>query len=580
MTPDKLIGSDRAEDLSPDQVIDLFSGSGGVDDEIAQRLTAPGVFLLQGSRGTGKTMLLRVAFERMRRDTSQRKALPVFVSFTRYLSTFNANAKPHPGYRPFQNWVFAKLLSGIESASFASRPTSVQALSDIPLAEYAGRLETHYQDDSVSDPKKNAAALGVKEEDLLAFARLDQVQQRILDILDRLDLESVTFFLDEAAQSFAEDLQPEFFQLVKHLRHHRISVKAAIYPNTTNFGRDFDIGHDAILLPVERQVETSEGMAFFRDLLRKRFSGTDFSKALGRSVTSVSFLIKMSGGNPRWFIHLLSAVSTSSSTASITPTQAMVAAKQLPDSTLWPYLKKIRENLISKRKYVDTALQLSQTLLEGVRDANKSVRREALERPICYVAVSTHKTVPYRIHAAVKLLQYAGIVSSRGPKKITGRETAEMLLIHPAILVRENALFASETNPPLDAIVTALTDPPREKFREFTRNSPRLLDFREGEDSDTVTCRSCGSDVPENSKYCMECGTPIAQTSPFAELLERPTSELELTPGIKQRVVADGRFPTVKSIVDATDAQLDSIPYIGSERIALIRYAAEEFLAG
>jgi DNA-directed RNA polymerase subunit RPC12/RpoP len=191
-----------------------------------------------------------------------------------------------------------------------------------------------------------------------------------------------------------------------------------------------------------------------------------------------------------------------------------------------------------------------------------------------------HKTVPFRVHAALRLLQYAGIISSRGPKKITDRDTAEMYLVHPAILVRENALFVGEINPSLEAIVSALNEPLRERFREFTKNSPRLLDFRQDEQPTGVECPKCSFLVAESAKFCSNCGYRIEQPSPLQELRACGVEQLELTQGIKQRVIADGRFSTVGSIIDATDDQLDSIAWIGLSRVALIRYAADEFLAG
>jgi hypothetical protein len=572
-----LLGSDRAEDLTPDQVVSTFSGVG--DENIVSRLMSSGALLLQGSRGTGKTMLLRVAYERVRRERPV--ILPVFVSFTTYLSIYNANSRPIENYSPFQHWVLAKLLAGVrgEIESCGKDMSDLKVFGPIPLDGYIEQLEKHYLDTSIAEPAKNAKILGVSESDLLAFARLDGLQSRVLSILDHFGFESVTFFLDEAAQSFAEEFQPEFFQLMKHLRHHRISVKAAVYPNTTNYGRDFDVGHDAIIIPIEREIETEEGMDFFRDFMKKRFLDTRLGEALRASEAQSNFLVKMSGGNPRWFIHLLNRLNQSEA-GPIPSTKCLAVAKELPDNTLWPYLQKLRARLRSKRKYVDAATSLAQTFIEGLKEANKSVRRDAPERVVCYVAVSTHKTLPFRIHAALKILQYAGIIFGRGPKKITGRETAEMYLVHPAILVRENALFGGETNVPLESIVAALTDPPRERMREYTRNSPKLLDFRQDDEPETISCPQCGTELPENARFCLNCGRGIEQGSPYAELLERPATELELTPGIKQWVIADGRFKTVGDIKTATDAELDSIHMIGKTRILSIRYAAEEFLAG
>lgn len=576
----ELVSSDRSEDLSPTQVLAVFAGSGG-DEAIVSRLMGGGVFLLQGSRGTGKTMLMRVAHERLKANVSSTKALSVFVSFSRYLATYNITSPAKPGYHLFQSWVLAKIVAALyEEAKLVSPDLPQDIVSDVfrlgPLNEYANRLETHYIDSSAGDPTATAAALHVREQDLIDFGRLDQIISRILQFLDCCGLQSVTFFFDEAAQSFAEDLQPEFFQLVRHLRHHRISVKAAVYPNTTNYGKDFDIGQDAVVIAIERQIETDDGMAMLQELVAKRFSGTPIGESLRASVGVQDFLIKMSGGNPRWFIHLVNEVASDGNP--IPQAKALAAVKQFPDTTLWPYLRKMRENLPRRRAYVEAALSLSTYFIESIRDANRSMKRDS--SPLCYVAVSMHKTVPYRVHAALGILQYAGIIYRRGPKKISDRDAAEMFMLHPAISVRENIVFGAEANPSIEALVKAFSDPPREKFREFTRNSPRLLEFRETDGTMETLCRNCEKPLPEDAKFCSNCGTPVNQTSPFAELLDRSVDLLELTPGVKQRVVADGRFPTVGKLFNATDAEIDHIPMIGPVRVQLIRYAVEEFIAG
>lgn len=574
-TSDTLLSSDRTEDLTGDQVLSLFAGA--VDETIAGSLVTPGTHLIQGSRGTGKTMLLRVAYERL--DRQRPDVLPVFVRFSKYLATYNAAARRVPGYSAFQSWVFAILLKGMADA-FARRSAGapVPAVSALPLEKYITILESHYDNSAVADPANNAAQLGVQAADLLEFARLDRVQERVLAVLNQFKLQNVAFFMDEAAQSFAEDLQPEFFELIKHLRHHRVWVKAAVYPHTTNYGADFDVGQDAILLPIERPIESKEGMDFFDDFIRKRYTGTAIGAAFDRSDTPKRFLIKMSGGNPRWFIHLVSKVAVTRGGA-IQANDVVAVAKELPETTLWPYLDNLRRRLASKRRYFDSAMQLGQVLVEGLREVNGRLKRESPDRPSVFVAISTHKTVPFRVHEAMRLLQYAGILLPRGFKKISPRETAEMFLLHPAIQFRENTLFVQEANPAIESVVSALTDPLRDKFKEYTRNSQRLIEFGK-EEEEAITCSECETALPADARFCFKCGTPVAAESPFQELLAAPTSELELTPGIKGRVLEDGRFNTVGSILAATDVELDSIRNIGPERIKLLRYAAEEFVAG
>ena len=222
---------------------------------------------------------------------------------------------------------------------------------------------------------------------------------------------------------------------------------------------------------------------------------------------------------------------------------------------------------------------LAQSFAEDLRTANKDVGRET--KPLIYLAVSNSKVLPFAIHQALQILTYSGILCQRGPKRISSRENGQLYLLHPAILIRENALFVKDVNPSPSMIAYAYTNSPREKFKEYTKNSPRLLDAMSVVDNDVIlSCEYCEHVLPKDAKFCPNCGKSIVLVSPYAELLELPSSSLEITSGIKERLLAYGQFPTVGSIINATDEDLQQIPYIGRERCRIIRYAAEEVLAG
>jgi hypothetical protein len=563
------IGSDRAEDLSRDKLLELFVDS-GTDSTILQHLMSAGTDLVQGSRGTGKTMLLRVAYERLRAERPD--VLPVFLSFSRYLATTNPSSGSRD-YSPFQSWVIAKLLQRLH---LEAQPDNLQErVGNVPLARYIDRLESHYRDPSVSNRSASAEVLGVEEADLVEFDRLDGLVPHIHQVLDKIGRGSVTFLLDEATQNFAEELQPQFFRIVRNLRDARVAVKIAVYPQATVYGREFDIGHDARVLPIERDVEDSDAIPFFLELLQRRISESELWATLSENITLRDFFIRMSGGNPRWLLHLISRLP--SERGEMTPSLVLQLAKEFPDTTLWPYLAGLKTRLITKRRYVENAIALARIFIEDLRQLNDGARGRA--RPTPYVAVSQSREIPFRVRAALGLLEYSGLVYRRSPRRITARENAQSYLIHPALLVKENCLYPSEANPSVDSLARALTDPPKDVFKEYTRNSPRLLSDLVAEETQEL-CDECGSVLPEGAKFCPACGNSVSKHSLYEELRSASSEELELTPGVKQRLIADGRFPTVGSVLDASDQEVDEIPYVGDVRVRFIKSAAEEFVAG
>lgn len=574
--------SDRAEDIAQDSLERLFVEVNDADKTFMSALMSPGAHLLEGSRGSGKTMMLRVAYERLRSrlDRKESTTLPVFVRFPNYLSTYNPKTVSSQPFNPFTHWVVAKLIDATEKAAteyaLAIRDEKSEKITNI-APKYIERLEEHYRDESVSDLTANATRLHVETRDLELFGRLDDLAANLLGIARQRNTSHIAFFLDEAAQNFAEELQPIFFQILKHLRHEKISVKAAVYPFVTSYGKDFDIGQDAQMLRLDRFYEDEATDAFYDEFFSKRIA-PDSSSQLNEPETR-KFIRIASGGNPRWILHFLGRLAGKE--GRLTSNDLIFTAKYFSDETLWPFLENLGHRLKSRRKYVEVAVALVQTFTEDLRNLNKDIGKSSEQRPTVYLAISNSKIIPFRVHQAIQLLLYSGILSTRGPKRISSRENGQLYILHPALIIRENSLFGRETNPSVNIINNAYTNPQREKFKEYTKNSPRISDTATNIDSSLdCVCDHCGREMPKDSKFCPYCGNPITEQSLYQELLELSSETLELSHGIKSRLLEFGEFPTVGSITMADDNALKRIPYIGETRARLIKYAAEEVLSG
>src|SRR5690606_12196038 len=88
-----------------------------------------------------------------------------------------------------------------------------------------------------------------------------------------------------------------------------IAVKAAVYPTVTSYGKNFEIGHDAILLSLDR-FETGDGLNTMKELFRNIFAKrTEHNASIKKQIFSKGELldqcIYMSSGNPRAFLHIL-----------------------------------------------------------------------------------------------------------------------------------------------------------------------------------------------------------------------------------------------------------------------------------
>ena len=115
--------AERAEDLTDAEVLKVFQAS-PVDDRIVRLLGDSTPRLIVGSRGTGKSMLLRYAQLQLLRELRVKQTLPVYVNFHDYLLLDPLRSSPADSPGLFRSWVTAKVTVATLKAVVSLRPDS------------------------------------------------------------------------------------------------------------------------------------------------------------------------------------------------------------------------------------------------------------------------------------------------------------------------------------------------------------------------------------------------------------------------------------------------------------------------
>lgn len=589
MTTSQVQLFDRAEDFTAEELRRFFQST-SYEEEIVQKLKDQGTYLLDGPRGSGKTMLMRVAESQL--DEAFRsggeRTLAVFVRFPRATALEGSDQSTDPKYHPFRQWVFAKLLKeliekiqriGASAACEAHISTADgDAVLGIPvLSKYIDRLETAYSNPQALVLEENAAFLGISASILSGMDRLDAMHQQFVSLLERFHVARIVFLLDEVAQNLTEDHQSDFFSVIKHLRDPKITCKVAVYPYITSYGRDFEIGHDAVSLTIERPIEDDAYMPFFRAIVMQRVEETPLSAAFEQQPQHLDLLIKASFGNPRALLHIITQLPMN---ASLQPYDVSNAVKNYVDNEHLKYLHNLQDRLRRFRQVIVLAEDLLQQFVDDLKGLNsKPGPRYA------YVAVSSQKAVPFRIHKAVDILVYAGLLGRRGSVKISARESAIRYLVNFGVLIKENAVAEASGGKArrvsIADLLKLLSSPDRDKKKAYTRNSNDLLELnRRSEQEDNLACGQCGKSVRTEDRFCPFCGHRLERQPLYAELLAHGIERLDLNASFLHWLTQDGRFHTVGDIIRASDQELDQIRMVGQVRLRIIRYAAEEYIAG
>lgn len=571
-----LIQAARCEDLNYQQVRAL-SVLGDYEKNIVSKLKQSGAHLLMGSRGVGKSMLLRTAEIEMDDEFTSEKALAVYVYVNFKTSTLLEGVKA--GERDaFQIWVGAKILQAVHDKLI---------FFDL------------IKDDDVDDPYRRIFNISsqqtktyLKEKihllQSLCFSRNkekklteigDTFLDRILDtsfileilkeLTEKFNLKGMLFLFDEAAHTFIPSQQEIFFEIFKLLHGDRITVKAAVYPTITSYGRNFEIGQDAIVLSVDRfepgEIGRKTTRSLFRNMLIKRLPPTaSMKKKVFQRGELLDLCIDLSTGNPRAFLHLLSsAYENGFSERAIT-----LAAQNYTDTELMPYHTNLSKRLPKYSNHVRVGLDLLRGyIIPEIRNKNFRVKKSDYQ--------SAFFTVPRDISPNLKLsldiLCYSGILTSKGTVKIAERKTAPRYMIHLSLMATEKAFSKTKLRNAISSL--SLTD-----YREFSSEDPKIENYVDDIMESKETCQACGADLPPNAKFCNQCGAKIEQTTIISSLLEEPVTALSISDRLKNRI--KDRFPKVGNVVQAKRQEIMTIKYIKEVRSRIIKNAADEFISG
>jgi hypothetical protein len=292
----------RTEDIKPDEVIEYFVETSR-DRELINALKDRHPVVLSGSRGVGKSFLLRICEQELFGDQETTRILPVYLSFTR--SSLINTSDP----QQFQHWMLAKICSRIlrtlQKHGFVIRSKdAITTLSgdrsDLSFKNDT-RLETLTKsyEESWQDPPENLSTSGLPS--------IDDFKDAIEEICNEAKLNRINVLLDEAAHILIPEQQRQFFTLFRDLRSPYVTCKAAVYPGVTSYGDTFQLTHDATFINFERDVLGSDYVSTMREIVERQ-AQSDLLSSIKKRDKNFTLLAFAANGNPRVLLKTLDRV--------------------------------------------------------------------------------------------------------------------------------------------------------------------------------------------------------------------------------------------------------------------------------
>lgn len=349
----------------------------------------------------------------------------------------------------------------------------------------------------------------------------------------------IVLLFDDAAHIGREKPLEVFFDLFRTLSSSLTSCKASIYPGVTKFGIRFDVFNDSTVIDIGRSDITS-APEFFPEVVKARYprlaerstfsdrlAPSQFANLLGRAVV----------GNLRGFILACNRFDSKDKIGIPEVTQCLL---DMASDYFWPLMEEVAPKLGIYEALIEPAREIVEIIVDHTTRPVKSG-----SRTIAQDRVLVHRQIVSQYLKIFEILEYLGFVARReASRALKSGGRGPILAINLCSLL--------ESTP-----TRRLTF---EMIEEWLQGSSEPAELHiSGTAFQTIKLPQ----LPE------EHG--LAILSKGIEVLRRSDAyPYGLTEAIIQRL-STGGMKTVGQLANATDAELDSIDYIGEVKIKVIR---------
>lgn len=531
----------RTEDIRPEDISRYFVET-EKDRLLVEHLKSPNPVVLIGSRGVGKSFLLRVAQQELLLSLSESGIVPVYVTFS------SSPLLQSLTDIQFHAWMLTKICAAIgrsvsKAGLLVQIPRGLKVLAGADVLYGIEKTPTERLQEQLENVWRNDGA----KIDASATPELEEVKEAIEDLVRSLKIKRFNLLIDEAAHIFLPRQQRLFFSLFRDLRSPYIACKAAVYPGVTSYGPTFQPLHDALMVSAERDVTGRDYIQNMREIVEKQ-AESDVLRNIERNLTNFSTLAFAANGNPRILLKTLTRASKLSSS------EVNQVVKDYYRSEAWTEHSILASKYRGHAALIDWGrLYIEQTVLPALKKRNDE-KHGPDEGSTAYFWV--HRDAPQFVKQALQILTYTGIVSEMDEGiKATRSEIGTRYVVNLGCLFSMEA-FPAATSPSI--------------WHKF--DVRRMLEYGQNHASFTSE---------QNVAPTLEVDSINLQA--LNEQLEKSVSELDLTEWQKQTLQEIG-LSTIRSVLQATETDLQRAKYVGEVRSRRMRNAAlaatYEYLSG
>lgn len=530
----------RTEDIRPSEILQYFVET-KEDRRLIEAVKSRNPAILVGSRGVGKSFILRVTEAELQNNLREFRAFPVYVTFIK--GTLIHTADP----QQFQHWMLARLCANTiralrKQGLLVTAPASISVLAGgadatthdpLPIERIATQFE-----DSWRQPGCSISTVGLPT--------VDDFKNVLEDLCESVRIDRVVFLIDEAAHIFRPEQQRQFFTLFRDLRSPYLTCNAAVYPGVTAFGETFQSTHDATFLSIERNVSAADYVSNMREIVERQ-AESDLLKLIAQYGQNFAVLAYAANGNPRLLLKTLARASKMKSN------DVNEVIREFYRTDIWSEHSLLVDKYSGHRMLIDW----------GRRFIENEVLPELQKKNAQYLAAEKkstrffwiHRDAPEPVKEALRILTYTGVVTEHSEGiKATRSEIGTRYAISLGCLL---SLEANPTSIGLDLVRNITT----KRMTEYGANHQAYADLLKV--------------------------VPQFQETDMSVVLERQLDKsvdvLDVTDWQKE-CLHKLNLHKVRQVLQATEEALQAARYVGEKRSRRMKNAAiaavYEYLSG
>lgn len=590
MAISKSLGSyivDRTESLNIESIKKYFIEH---NMDRVHRLLDSEQYILEGSRGIGKTMLMKYAELLATESFAQESVLAVWISFEEAIRIERIK-NLNQSLDPFLQWTMGKMLYEVLKKIIELRPSYLDELKtriatifnaqpqQDSINKYITLLEEYIFVLEKGEVETNEELVDKTPSDELTkiLDNPTSFKEFLVKLCEEFNLTRIVLLFDEAAHVFSHNQQEKFFTLFKGLRHPRIACKAAVYPGITNYGKYFEKGQDAKEIRLDWSLTSTQDVNYIKNILKTRIKeyNEDYWYKLTVNPEVIETICICSNGNPRFAFHIIDELDTSGAFTkkTITLTNTINSIRKVFDNK-WREFNTLKQRLPQYSCYIERAEYLvKEHLVKNIKDWNEKRRKEQRKMSSgIYIDVNAYDKIP----KVFDILAYYNIVTIDYSKKSLGHGNYGYYIgFNPSILFSDAILKNVKE---ISDVSIAIEN--NQAYSQATKEIAEIISTAVERSQYSCSNEKCDYTTSQEYRFCPMCGSEISneEQKPLYKILRAHGIEnLRLGTALKNRL--KGKFTNIGEIYDAPLEEI-RMEYIQDVRIEVVKNAAIEYMAG